>query len=88
MEIGNIVHGHVNEVLGLGKDISEGRLKICYKCPLYSTKFGGICNNNLWLNVETGDISLEPKSGYKRGCGCRLNAKTTLTNATCPLGKW
>jgi hypothetical protein len=29
MEIGNIVNGHVNELLGLNKDISEERMKIC-----------------------------------------------------------
>lgn len=88
MEIGSIVKGHVNEILGLGKDISEGRLIICYKCPLYSTKWGGVCNNNLWLNIETGDVSLTKKKGYKNGCGCRLLSKTTLSSAKCPLGKW
>jgi hypothetical protein len=29
MEIGNIVNGHVNELLGLNKDISKERMKIC-----------------------------------------------------------
>ena len=88
LEIGQIVKGHINEALGLEKDISQGRLKICYQCPLYSKKFGGLCNNKLWLNIETGDVSLTPQKGYKRGCGCRLSAKTTLPNAMCPIGKW
>ena len=88
MEIGNIVKGHINEVLKLNKDISTGRLQICHKCPLYSTKFGGLCNNRLWLNVETGDVSMTKRAGYKNGCGCRLSAKTSLTNAICPVGKW
>ena len=88
MEIGNIVKGTVNEVLGLNKDISSGRLKICHQCPLYSNKYGGVCNNRLWLNVETGDVSIVQKKGYQKGCGCRLQAKTTLLNATCPVGKW
>jgi hypothetical protein len=88
MEIGNIVQGHLNEILGLNKDISVGRLRICHQCPLYSSKLGGMCNNRLWLNVETGDISTTAKKGYRRGCGCRLNAKTSLINAACPLGKW
>lgn len=88
MEIGNIVKGHLNEVLGLNKDISKGRLKICYQCPLYSTELGGKCNNRLWLNIETGDVSMVSKPGYKNGCGCRILAKTTLPNAVCPLGKW
>ena len=88
MEIGNIVKGHINEVLGLNKDISVGRLQICYECPLYSTKYGGLCNNRLWLNPVTGDVSTIKKIGYKNGCGCRLSAKTSLPNAVCPLGKW
>ena len=88
MEVGNIVKGHINEVLGLNKDISTGRLQICYQCPLYSNKFGGLCNSRLWLNVETGDVSMIRKPGYQNGCGCRLNAKTSLPNAICPVGKW
>lgn len=88
MEIGQIVQGHLNEVLGLNKDISQERKKICYQCPLFSSKFGGICNNKLWLNIETGDVSTYPIDGYKSGCGCRINAKTTLSNSKCPVGKW
>lgn len=88
MEIGNIIHGHLNEILGLNKDISESRLMVCLSCPLYANRLGGLCNNKLWLNPVTGDISTSPKDGYKNGCGCRLNAKTKLLNAVCPLGKW
>lgn len=88
MEIGKIVTGHVNEVLGLNQDLSSIRLAICKKCPLFSPKFGGICNNRLWLNKETGDISLNYKDGYVRGCGCRLKAKTTLPSEKCPARKW
>lgn len=84
----NIIKGHVNEFLGLEKDLSEQRLKICYACPLYSSKFGGICNRKLWLNPNTGDISSEEKTGYIRGCGCRIKAKTTLDYEKCPVGKW
>jgi hypothetical protein len=64
MEVGQIIKGHVNEVLGLNKDISEQRLKVCYSCPLYSSKFGGMCNNKLWLNPNTGDVSIYPEDGY------------------------
>ena len=88
MEIGNIIKGHLNEVLGLGKDLKEERLKICYMCPLYSSRLGGTCNNKLYLNVVTGDVSTSKKEGYKQGCGCRMQAKTTLPNAKCPVGKW
>ena len=88
MDIGQIVHGHVNEVLGLNENIKEKRMKICLKCPLYKDTLGGICNSKLWLNPKTGDVSTEQEDGYYRGCGCRLQAKTTLATATCPAKKW
>lgn len=88
MEIGQIIKGHANELLGLNKNISAERKKICYSCPLYSPKFGGLCNNNLWINTDTGEISSIKKEGYKQGCGCRINAKTTIFEAKCPIGKW
>lgn len=47
-----------------------------------------MCNSKLWLNPDTGDISVHEKNGYKRGCGCRLLAKTKLKTAKCPAGKW
>lgn len=88
MEVKNIIQGHWNELTNKNNDIKQQRLQICHKCPLYSPKLGGICNNRLWLNPKTGDISSEAKDGYKRGCGCRLEAKTRLEYAVCPLGKW
>lgn len=88
MNIGQIVHGHVNEVLGLNEDIKEKRMKICHKCPLYKDILGGICNSNLWLNPKTGEVSTEQEDNYYRGCGCRLQAKTTLITASCPAHKW
>jgi hypothetical protein len=30
MDIGNIVKGHVNEVLGLNESLKEKRMKICF----------------------------------------------------------
>lgn len=88
MEIGNIVTGHLNEVLGLNKDISEPRLRICKKCPLYTPRLGGMCNMRLWLNPETRDVSPEAKDDYFRGCGCRVEAKATIAKERCPAGKW
>ncbi len=88
MEVGNIVSGHINELLGLNKNLSEERMKICLKCPIFSQKLGGICNNKLWINPKTDDVSLNKKPGYVQGCGCRLQAKTTLNNEHCPVNKW
>ena len=88
MNILNIIEGHVNEFANINNEISKNRLKICYKCPLYSRIFGGICNNRLWMDADTGDVSVEERSGYIRGCGCRLLAKTRVANETCPADKW
>lgn len=85
----NIAEGHINEVLGFNTNVSEARLKICKKCPLYHIGlFGPVCSMRLWLNPETGDISSEQKDGYIRGCGCRLDAKTRVINESCRAGKW
>ena len=88
MVIGKIIEGHINELLGMNKDISEVRVSICKRCPLYSFQFGGICNNKLYINLENGDVSMEAKPGYIHGCGCRLKAKTAVVNEQCPINKW
>ena len=86
--ITNIVEGHVNELLNRNKNISEIRMKICKVCPIFQNKLGGICNSNLWLNPITNDVSFPKKDGYIRGCGCRLQAKTTLIDEQCEAHKW
>ena len=89
LPISQIVKGHVNEVLGLNMDLSAKRMEICKMCPIYSPRFGGTCNSNLYLNPYTNDVSNKKEDeDYIRGCGCRLSAKTTLPNANCPADKW
>lgn len=88
MEVGSIVQGHINAMLGLNKNLSEARLKICKECPIYSTKLGGICNSKLYLNPDTGDVSTIKKDGYVKGCGCSIPAKTSLVSSECPANKW
>lgn len=86
--IGNIVKGHVNELLGLNTDLSKQRMEICKACPIYSSRLGGLCNSNLYLNPYTNEASTVKREGFIQGCGCRLSAKTTLPNASCPADKW
>lgn len=88
MNILDIAEGHVRELLNLSSRLSESRLRICYKCPLYSRILGGVCDRNTWIDPATGDTSGVPKEGYVRGCGCRTGAKTRLAGAECPAGKW
>jgi len=47
-----------------------------------------MCNSKLWLNPETGEVSLENLGGMKRGCGCKLSWKTKVVDEVCPAGKW
>ena len=88
MNVGQIVTGHVSEMLGLNTDISKNRLDICKQCPLFLNQIGGICNPRLWLDPKTDDVSSIELNGYVKGCGCRLKAKTRLTNAICIANKW
>lgn len=88
LNILDIAQGHVNELFNINDEISKNRMKICYRCPLFSKKLGGVCNSNLWLNPETDEISTNTKPGYIRGCNCRLLAKTRLPNSRCIAGKW
>ena len=84
-----IIDGHAKEVLGMNQDISEQRMKICRECPLYKqTAMGPVCNSKLWLDTITGEVSEIKRPGFKSGCGCRLQAKTRLSYAHCPVGKW
>ena len=88
MEVGNIIKGHVNELLGLNKDISKERLKICKQCPLYLEDYGGQCNPRLYMNPKTKDVSIEKKDGYYKGCGCILEYKTKNEDSICPCEQW
>ena len=90
MGLNAILNGHTNELLGLNKNMSQIRLFICKRCPLYkkSLILGEVCNSKLWYNPDTKDVSLKQKDGYIKGCGCRLQAKTRVANQTCPAGKW
>ena len=87
-QIKDIVEGHLNELLGNHKDLSEHRLLICTNCPICkSTIAGPICDPDKWIN-KSNEVSLEASLGFTKGCGCRLSAKTALHHAHCIVGKW
>lgn len=68
--------------------LSEKRLAICKQCPLYKEgEYGPTCNKNLYINKEQ-KTSWLPKSGYVKGCGCKLNFKTKNPNAHCIIKLW
>lgn len=87
-KIKNIVVGHINELVGNNKSISEQRLEICLKCPmLLKTPIGLLCNPNLYIN-KNNEISNVNKDGFVRGCSCRVHAKTSVSNEHCIVNKW
>lgn len=87
-QLGDIIEGHLNEVLKNNETLSESRLKICSVCPIgKQTAMGIMCDSNKWMN-RYGEIAKEATPGYVRGCGCRMSAKSTLEHAKCVAGKW
>lgn len=86
----DIIDGHLKELFNKEEDLSRQRVTICKSCPLYKidSVLGELCNSKLYLNLETNQISTYPRKGYYNGCGCRIQAKSRLITAKCPLNKW
>lgn len=68
----------------------EERLKICEKCKLVKIDptYGPVCDSSKYMNLQTGEISRMPKSGWVRGCGCKLKWKTRDPGSRCVAKKW
>ena len=86
--IGNIVEGYTNLALGKNGGMSDARMEICRKCPLFKNVAGGLCNPRLWLNPETDEVKTVKTPGFYKGCGCVLASKTRASAAHCPAKKW
>ena len=86
----DIIEGHLNELFNKEEDLSKKRIKICKSCLLYKNDIllGEVCNSKLYLNPDNNDTSTYPKKGYYNGCSCRIQAKSRLPEAKCPLNKW
>lgn len=78
----------MDNILNVKKNIEDNRLKVCYACPIYSKRRGGICDGDLWFNPNTGDVSTKQRYGYINGCGCLIKSKVKLVTAQCPASKW
>ena len=63
------------------------RTIICRKCPICDN-VTEMCNAGLYLNPETNDVSVYPKEGYIKGCGCHLKWKIANIKSKCPAEKW
>jgi len=87
-QVGDIVEGHIKELVRQENDLANKRLAICRKCPLYSDSLGGKCDNRKCFNTVENKLVNFPGKNVICGCGCRLQAKTRLANSKCVLGKW
>ena len=87
-QVGNIIEGHYKEITDQENELYNTRIEICKKCPLFSDRYGGVCDSKKYYNPTTNKLSDLPESGFIGGCGCRLQAKTRLKNAKCVLNKW
>jgi len=63
------------------------RYSICEHCGIFDQD-RKICNGDLYINPETNDVSIKPKSGYIKGCSCYIPRKVLNAQAKCPAGKW
>jgi len=88
-KVNEILIGHINELLDNEEKLFNERMSICKQCPLYKeTKFGPICNPDLYINPTTQETSNLPIHGWVKGCSCRLNAKTRSPKSKCIINKW
>jgi len=85
----NILIGIKNKVAGKNDDLYCKRLAICSHCPLYKNDFllGYICSNKRYINGN-GEVSLSPKDGYVKGCGCIIALKARVEDEHCIINKW
>lgn len=63
------------------------RMEICKSCPIFKPS-DKTCNSKLWINPDTDEVSITPKSRFIRGCGCHLEFKTRSPYNHCIAGKW
>ena len=68
------------------QNINE-REQICRSCPIFKSS-NNTCNPKLWLNPDTNEVSISPKSGFIRGCGCAVMIKMRNFSNHCIAGKW
>lgn len=65
----------------------EERTKICGRCAICDVG-AWVCKGSLYVNPDTNGVSIEPKEGYIKGCGCVLARKIPNKSKKCPAGKW
>ncbi|MDA3856317.1 MAG: hypothetical protein PF569_08720 [Candidatus Woesearchaeota archaeon] len=84
-----IIKGTLNNMFNAKEDLFRKRIEICKECKLFKehSTFGMVCNNKLYLNPITDEVSKTAKKGFKKGCGCILSSKTRVEHAKCLINK-
>ena len=91
MSLKDIIKGHMKEFTNDNDELAQERLAKCKTCPLFLlTPVGPICNPNRYYDNDKEQAYAYQNDEVTRikGCGCRLNAKTRLEDATCPRKLW
>ena len=86
-QVGQIAEGWTNYALGREQELSEQRMKICRECPLYNSK-KDTCDSKRCWDTKANKLTDMPGKDVICGCGCRLQAKSRLEKAKCPIKKW
>ena len=86
-QVQEIAEGWTNDLLGREQELSDKRMAICRKCPLYNEKTDR-CDSKRCYNTETGEITQYPGPNIICGCGCYLGPKTRSKRSKCPMSKW
>ncbi|MCD8211246.1 MAG: hypothetical protein LUC37_06865 [Prevotella sp.] len=75
-------------MLEANDELAKKRLNICLACPLYSSRLGGSCNGNLYMDPITEDVSTKFHKDWVKGCNCIIRQNTRVPDAECVAGKW
>lgn len=86
-QFGQIVEGYTNYAFGKEEELSEKRMEICRKCPLYDEDTDR-CSSKKCYNKKTGELSTVPDKGFICGCNCYMTKKSRVKNAKCVLNNW
>lgn len=89
MRVRDIVQGHARELINKNESLRDNRIAICNNCVLFEKSLlGDVCSHKKYVDNNTGELVAFPCSNCTNGCGCRIEAKSRLEAAKCPLNKW
>ena len=85
--IGQIAEGWTNDFLGKEQELSDMRMKICRKCPLYNKETDRCDSKKCW-DIKQNKLADAPGKDVICGCQCIISKKSRVPNAKCVLSRW